>query len=1013
MNDLLPFKCHSGKIRLLILLIPFLFQYNTIYAQQIKITGVVHSETGEPLPGATVLVKGTSNGVSTDAKGNYSIAATIGDSLLFRYLGYVEDVISVGTKPVVNITLQPNPSRLQDVVVVGYGTAKRKDITGAISSVNSEQINQVPSVNAAKSIQGMVPGVDIMDNNNDPGAAPTIRIRGNRSITAGNDPLLVVDGVPFEGNLNDLNSGDIKSIDVLKDASATAIYGSRGANGVILVTTKRGQYGKSQVSYNGYYGIQTSLRKPKLMDGAEFAEFRREAERNVGKYPSADPVLALDEAMWYNPSDDLNESIAQAYDTQGHYDPSKVRWYDFIKELTQKGNIQEHQLNFSSGNEKTKVAISGEYFKNQGIVKGFNYKRYNLRFTIDNQLNRFLKIGGTAATSINVNNSNSNLYAQATQMNPLAPIYDSTGQPIAHPGNEPLYLNPVLTLEYNKSKSNSKRFYGNVYLEATIFDGLSYKLTFGPDYRTSTNGYFSHAGKVDGDIAYAGYTTNERFHYILDNMITFNRTISHDHQIGITLVQSTEKDRYQSISGSASDFPYDEQLWYNLGSANTISGLSSGLSEWALSSFMGRFNYSYQDKYLLTFTGRYDGSSRLAQGNKWSFFPSVAVAWNMKKETFLKNSLTVSSLKLRASYGETGNTAISPYQTLGSLGRTSYDFGGNAAFGYEPNLIYNPSLGWEKTTQLDIGIDFSLLKDRIYGAIDYYIENTSDLLLARQLPQASGFASILQNIGATRNKGIEIGVSGKVINNQNFKWTADVVFTKNNERIVKLYNNISEDIGNGWFVGHPINSFYDYKKIGIFQNSKEDKDLMAKYNAQGTQFSPGDIKIADINADGRINADDRTILGSGVPKWSGSLNNRFSYKNIDFSILLFAREGFTISDSRGIQYEGRYNWLNVDYWTPENPTNAYPKPVAGQTTPPYASTLQYQDGSFVRIRNITIGYTLPNALTDKSKISQLRFYLSALNPFLFTKYDGIDPEGSTGIETPSVRTIMGGVNLTF
>ncbi len=456
-------------------------------------------------------------------------------------------------------------------------------------------------------------------------------------------------------------------------------------------------------------------------------------------------------------------------------------------------------------------------------------------------------------------------------------------------------------------------------------------------------------------------------------------------------------------------------MYYNLGTANFVTSLRSDLSEWALSSFMARLNYGYKSKYLLTLTGRYDGSSRLAPGNKWSFFPSAALAWNASEEPFIQNLNAFTELKFRASYGMTGNTAINPYQTQGGLARTIYATDDSPAFGFEPNLITNPNLGWEKTRQLNVGVDFGILKDRITGTVDLYRQNTSDLLLARQLPTASGFSSIIENVGATRNSGIEVSLRGVVIDNlaSKFRWTHQLIFTKNKEEIVSLYNGKVDDVGNQWFIGSPVNTYYDLKKIGIFQNTEADKALIKQYNDNGGSFAPGEIKIQDTNGDNKINADDRVILGSAVPKWIGSLNTSVEYQGFDLNFLIFARRGQMINDYQNLEYEARNNWLNVDYWTPNNPTNSFPRPVAGRRVPLNANTLRYQDGSFVRVRNITLGYKLPAALQTRLRTSNFRVYVSALNPLLITKFRGPDPEGSTGLITPSVTTYMLGVNLTF
>jgi len=995
----------------------FLLISSAAIAQQ-TITGKVTDESQEPLIGVNVVVKGTNNGATTDAEGRYTLSVpTNATALIFSYIGFAEQEILIENRSEISITLSAGDQRLEEVVVVGYGTQQRKDLTGSVASIKGQEILQVPSLNAIKSMQGLVAGVDIVSNSNAPNASPVIRIRGNRSINAGNDPLIVVDGLPFSGSLNDLNTGDIKSVEVLKDASATAIYGSRGANGVILITTNRGEKGIIRINYNGYYGIQTALNAPDLMNGAEYAEFVREAQRNATptRYNSPTPSKTLDETMFYFRNADVEASVLGAYDANGNYDPTKVRDFDWIDEVTRTGMQQEHQLSIATGNDRSQTSFSLGYFNNVGVVKGFDYERLNLRLTYDNQIFRNFKIGGTLATSINNNRSTDNLYELGGAVNPLSPVRNAEGNLILEPASDPLTYNPLIRYEGASTEAVSNRFYGNFFAELGLFEGLKYRLSFSPDYSLVRTGSFRNSLANQGSPASASYNTNQPFHYVLDNVLTYDKIINTRHKINVTLLQSIEKDRFESSGASVRDVPYDQQQFYNIGTANEVASISSSLSEWSLSSVMARVNYGFNGKYLLTLTGRYDGSSRLAPGNKWDFFPSAALAWNASEEPFIQNLNIFSDLKVRASYGITGNTAIAPYQTQGGLVRTIYANENLPAYGYQPDLIINPDLGWEKTGQANIGVDVGLWEDRLSATVDVYQQNTTDLLLARQLPTASGFASIVENIGSTRNTGIEVALRGVVFDgpNRKLRWTNQVTFTKNKEEIVELYNGKVDDIGNRWFIGYPVTTYFDYKKIGIFQNTDADKELIATYNKNGSSFAPGEIKIQDTNGDSKINADDRVILGSAVPEWYGSLNTTVEFGGFDLNFLIFARQGQTINDGQGILYEGRENWLNVDYWTPNNPTNAFPRPVTGRRTPLFANTLAYQDGSFIRLRNVTLGYRLPEGLLTKLRASNFRIYATALNPLLITDFRGIDPEGSTGITTPSVTTYLVGLNLTF
>lgn len=1004
--------------RVVMLLCALKFVFLSAYGQQANLSGRVTAANGSPLPFVNVLIKGSSIGTQTDTTGFYTLkTADNNGTLSFSFIGFQSLEVPMGGRLVVDAIMSTDVNNLDEVVVVGYGTQQKRDITGAIASISAKKLAQVPALNAAQSLQGMAAGVDVYNTSQAPGAVPQIRIRGNRSINASNQPLIVVDGIPLIGNLNDVNSNDIESMEVLKDASATAIYGSRGANGVVIISTKRGKAGPSKISYSAYYGVQKELRRLDMMNGAQVAAFRREARRATGNYNSDKPSIALDQNVFYFPDPNVIESVAMAYDAEGNYDPAKVRSFDWLNEVMRTGTVLDHQLSFSGGSEKTRFSVSGGYYKNTGILKGFDYSRSSIRMTVDHQLNKIITFGGTISGSFNKNNETANTFLQALRMLPLAPIYDENGVPVLYPAGETSQSNPVNRLNNTQNEHTAKHFYGSFFVEAKLLDGLTYKLNFGPDFRLNRSGTFQGSLALLGGLPTSTYSTGQNFHYTLDNQLNFNRTFAGKHKVMATLLHSVEQDVVETSAAGVQGLPYEYQLWYNLGSASTINSLGSNYQKWRLNSYMGRFNYSFNGKYLVTLTGRYDGSSRLAEGNKFNFFPSVAVGWNISEEDFLKSWRPLSELKLRASHGNTGNTSISPYQTLGSLGRTSYANDNSPAFGYQPNLLYNPNLKWENTGQTDIGLDFGLFNYRISGSIDWYRQLTTDLILSRQLPTASGFGQITENIGRTRNTGIEISLNAKVLDNRDgLSWSTDWIFTKNKEAILELANGKVNDIGNKWFIGQPVATHYDFKKIGIWQNTPEDLEKIKGYNANGSTFAPGEIKLEDIDGNGRINQDDRVILGSAVPKWSGSFSSTFAYKGVDLSFMLFARMGQKLNDGFDLQdglYEGRFNWLNVNYWTPENPSNDYPRPRNGRQVPLNSTALNYHDASFVRVRQISLGYTLPKTVLNAMRMSQLRIYVTALNPFLFTKYMGSDPEGATGFTTPSTRTTMCGVSLSF
>jgi TonB-linked SusC/RagA family outer membrane protein len=986
----------------------------TAMAQRVNVSGSVKNTSGEAVPGVTIVVKGTSNGVVSDNNGNFSIRDIASNAVLqFSFVGMKNQDIQVGGKTVINIIMEDESIGLGEVVAVGYGSMKKEDVTGAVASVSRNEILANPYMNAVQSIQGKVSGIDIYSTSSKPGDSPTIRVRGNRSIKASNDPLYVVDGIPFEGNLKDVNSADIESIEILKDASATAIYGSRGANGVILVTTRKGKAGKTEVSWNSYYGVQIN-NDYNLMSPAKFVEMRRWAQRNAGKYASDVPKLDLDKTMFYYPDKYVIESISAAYDENGNYDPSKIRSYDWVGAISQTGIIQDHQLSILGGNEKTKISFSAGYFDNQGAIKGFGYQKYSLRLSIDQIVNNWLTVGGSMASSFNLKKeSNNSLFSYAAQTNPLNPFTDENEVLQLFPGGE-LWPNAKLVLENDFLNYKANRFYGSYYAEIKLPAGLRYRLNFGPDYQDGRNGYFyGSKGSRLGGSATATSSMFNQFHYTLDNLLYYNKTIKEVHKVGVTLLQSIEEYKYENLSGGVDGLPYEYQKWFNLGTATSITSIGSNYSRWGLNSYMARLNYSFKERYLFTLTGRYDGSSRLAEGHKYTFFPSAAFSWRITEEPFMADVKMLDNLKLRMGYGETGNTSISPYETLGSLTRTTYANGDSGFLGYAPNTLVNSSLRWETTAQYDLGLDFSLFKGKLSGTVDVYRQNTSNLLLPRQLPIASGFSTITQNIGSTRNTGLEVTLSGVILQTPGgFKWDADLMFSTNKEEITKLYYGKVDDIGNKWFIGKPVNTFYDYKADGIWQDSDEDKAKMAVYNAAGSSYAPGEIRIYDRDDNKKINSDDRMILGSAVPKWTGSITSNMEYKGFDFSFFIYTRQGQMHYDVMLANHEARYSGIDVDYWTPLNHSNSWPRPLAGRQEALNYTTLCYQDGSFIKLKTVSLGYSLPNKISSKMDISKVRVYITAQNPYMYKNCWSIDPE-SPGLSVPSVKTFIGGISVSF
>jgi TonB-linked SusC/RagA family outer membrane protein len=984
----------------MMLVLTLLLSCQIAFAQTRQVSGKITDTNGEVLIGASIAVKGTTTGTVTDAEGKYTLAVTNESVLIISYTGYntLEEV--VGTRTVIDITLQENIEQLTETVVVGYGTQKKSQLTGAISSISSKQITELPITNARQALQGRAAGVDVVQAGSRPGSAPVVRIRGRRSIQASNEPLFVVDGIPLAGGIDDINPQDIQSMEILKDASATAIYGSRGSNGVVLVTTRRGKTGKSVVSFDTYYGISDALGRIDVMDGAQFADYKRESRRAIGLYP-AGPATAADDAKIFEPIE--LDGIAKGRST------------DYQDYILRQGNIQSHQLGVTGGDKNTQFAISANYFNDVGVIHNQDFTRYTFRLNLDHQINQRMKVGtSTLLVYSERNGENFNPLGVTLRENPLGRPFDDNGNLIFLPTSDGLQTNPIAEIEPGAIIDLTKRtrMFSSIYGEWEIIPGLKYRVNFGPDFTNRRLGRFtgSQTQARRGGNAVANTFYEYGFNYTVENILNYGKSFGANN-LNITAMQSLQKDDLETASISVDGIPAESQQFYALGQASTINNPGTSLTQWALNSYMGRINYDFKGKYLLTLTGRYDGSSRFGRNTKYGFFPSAAIGWNISEEGFLKGAKWLEQLKLRASYGSIGNTAINPYQTQTSLSRTTYLFGTTGAYGYRPSILGNPDLRWESTSTANIGLDFSLWAGRVYGNIEVYQADTRDLLLNDQLPLTSGFSSVLRNVGRTRNKGLEITLSTVNVDKGSFRWSTDLQFTHNKEAILELFNGKVDDIGNARFIGQPLTAYFDFKKIGIWQTNE--LDLATKY-----QRKPGEIKVEDVNGDGKHDAADRTILGSQVPKWSGGITNRFEFKGFDLSVFVFARIGSMFQSGFHSTFNtlaGRYNNLDIDYWTPNNPSNDFPRPNQNQESPVYASTLTYFSGTFVKIRNINFGYNIP-----VKKLTGLRVFTSIQQPFIWSEYrskfKGIDNETDGAVnqdQTPSVRQVTFGINAKF
>jgi len=680
------------------------------------------------------------------------------------------------------------------------------------------------------------------------------------------------------------------------------------------------------------------------------------------------------------------------------------------------GYQQNHQLSVRGGSAITGFALSANYFNEVGVIETQDFTRYTYRVNLDHKATERITIGTSTQISNSVQNWASNPYGTALSISPLAEPYDADGEIIYRPGADPLLWNPLADFVEGNiiDERATLRIFSNIFAELYILKNLMYRINFGPDFREYRRGLFHGTNSISrqGGVPLAQKQHSRTYNYTFENILTYNLNID-NHNLNVTGLYSMQQSTGESTDIRAENVPYETQLFHNIGTAETVLSFGSDLSEWGIMSFMARVNYEFMGKYMLTVTGRYDGSSRLAEGNKWGFFPSAALMWRISNEGFMSTQTLFSDLRLRASYGVTGNTGISPYQTRGSLSRTIYSFGGNAGFGYRPGSISNPELKWESSATVNIGLDFGLMENRISGSFELYQTNTTDLLLSRQIPITSGFNSVMENIGETKNRGWEFAVTTRNIAIGDFSWKTTLNLFGNKEEIVDLYGTKTDDIGNRWFIGEPLTVWYDYNKVGIWQTGEAD-------DAAVYLLIPGQIKVEDVNNDDLINQDDRVIIGSDMPTVTLGLGSRFEYKGVDFSFLLLGVFGHTIYNTFEVDrctLQGRYNCLDVDYWTETNPTNEHPKPDGSVERPLYYSSRGYYPGDFVKIKNIQLGYTLPNTIVSKVGIKKARVYLNLDTPFIWSQLaDNLDPEvygGRVVSDVPATRMYSFGVMLDF
>ena len=971
------------------------------------VKGQVTDKNGDAVIGATVKVKDAQTGTVTDFNGNFSLSVQKAGSIVVSYIGYLTKEVAFTPGQSLNITIEEDATALDEVVVVGYGVQKKSDVTGSVTSINKDRLSKLPVTNVLQAVQGAAAGVTISQGSSIPGDAPSALVRGRNSINAGTGPYIVVDGIPISksgGSLNDINPGDIESMEILKDASATAIYGTNGANGVILITTKHGKDGKPSVSYNGYLGIEDFAKKMDFCNGAQITQrYKDYVAQNPG------------ETMYNDYVKNQNEADAQAAGKE-------TDWlYDMV---SQTGIIQDHNVTVNGGADKIKYFISGDYMSQKGVLKGFNYKRYSLRMNIDADVTDYLKIG-TNSYIVSHNRDGGRVnFLMAEAMSPYGKVYEDDGSYCIYPMyTESLFFNPMRDVNQDHERRqwniNLNAYadinFGNIWKP---LEGLSYKFNFGYSFVPRRENYYN--GAEQNDQNGYGYIFNaETQSRTVENILTYAKDIK-KHHFDITLLYASSRKKYHDNTATGAKFINDELLWHNLGGGATQTA-KSYTDLYKTVSQMGRLNYSYDSRYLFTFTVRRDGSSVFGSDNKYGTFPSIALGWNIANEKFMEKVDWLNNLKLRLSYGKAGNEAIGVYETLAKMSNAALTMDGQSATAlYPSSRMGNSGLGWETTKTFNIGIDFGILNNRINGNIDFYTSTTTDLLLQRNLPKISGYSNVYMNMGETANKGLEITINSKNIVTKDFTWGTSLVWSWNKNEIKDLYGDKQDDLGNRWFIGEPISVIYDYVMEGIWQKDEIERGDHLNHDPQA---QPGDVKLADLNGDGKITPEgDKKIQGQTTPKWIGGMTNTFTYKNLSLSIFIQTVQGLKRNNSllaMASDEMGRRNsTTEIGYWTESNPTNEYRSLSKTSNRWGYGFP---RSAAFTRIKDITLSYQFPAQICNMLHLNALTVYASGRNLFTFTDWKGWDPEsditqrGWRDYENnyPMTKSMVFGLNVTF
>lgn len=992
---------------------------------QTNITGVVSDEIGA-LPGVNVLIKGTTTGTVTDEKGEYSIPAGEGTVLVFSYIGYSDQEITVGKSSRIDVFMTEDSQQLEALVVVGYGMQRRKDITGAVASVNMEDMSYTPGSDAADMLRGRIAGVEITSSSGRPGSNAEIKIRGSRSLTGGNEPLYVIDGSPASADeFGMINSTDIASIEVLKDAASQAIYGTRAANGVILVSTKRGSSDKVRVNLNSYGSISTLWRNFDFYDGEEFYNLRREAYAG--------------DNMFYNPEDYevlvpsyvLNDAIMEEL-----YE--KKQFTDWESLMFKPAWTQKHDLSISGGTDKIRVAVGLGYYDQAGMIRtGSGYQRATARLNVDFNVYKWLSIGVNASYAKSGQDREYGNFTEFITRTPIANVYNEDGSYAMYinSANDP---NPLYSSQYFQRTIGRDYYRLNTFFDFKFFKGFNYRLNLSYYNSFNEDGQYTSSEDI-GSTGSGTLKDTKHENYLVENIITYTVPVRNmNHRLNLTLVQSYDYTLNRSMSYGANNVPVD--MDWNMLPNGEVTEITRSYAEETMLSFMGRVQYSFKDRYLFTASVRRDGDSKFGPSNKWATFPSFSAGWLISEEPWMESAKSVSNLKLRASWGQVGaHSGLSRYKSLGLADAHEMEFGNEYVVGYLPGSeLTNPYIGWETTSQTNVGVDFGFFDNRLTGSVEYYTTTTRDLLVDRSISSALGYDSITDNMGKTRTWGTEISLAGDIIRKPGLLWSVGTNFSLYRNKILRINGltdedgNQQDDINNKWFIGQPLSVYYDYQFDGIYQfedfNLVDGKyELKPTFDSDGdgipdapidtdSEVYPGAIKVKDVNNDGKIDAEDRVVIPRD-PKFIMSLNTTFKWKGFDLYADFYGVYGRVIQNKYLYDYNsggslvGKLNGIKVNYWTPQNPSNEYPRPRNSQGIS-YHSSLSYQDASYIRLRTLTLGYTIPASLTGKAKIERLRFYVTGTNVFTLTKFLSYSPELTPG-SYPEARQWVFGLNLTF